>query len=124
MPRNLPRVVLAGRTAAQRRASRQGISLRDFSITEKTRRRYLSAVGRLLPFLEQHGDPHTYDSVISEWIEFQWARGEALTIIADSLSGLQFFWPELKGIHSECRGRCLKIGGELRLQPEPRQLFP
>eukprot|EP00438_Fugacium_kawagutii_P017079 Skav213874 [mRNA] locus=scaffold2374:77699:81990:+ [translate_table: standard] len=91
------RVVLAGRTAQQRRASRQGISLRDLSITEKTRFRYLSALGRLLPFLEQHPDPQTYDSVICEWIEYQWARGEALTHIVDSLSGLQFYWPALKG---------------------------
>eukprot|EP00438_Fugacium_kawagutii_P022174 Skav235069 [mRNA] locus=scaffold3466:36062:45450:- [translate_table: standard] len=97
MPRTAPRVVLAGATARQRRASRQGISLRDLSITEKTRQRYLSALGRLLPFLEQHPDPRTYDSVICDWIEYQWARGEALTHIADSLSGLHFYWPALKG---------------------------
>lgn len=97
MPRTLPRVVLAGRTTQQRRASRQGICLRDFSITEKTKRRYLSAVGRLLPHLEAHGDPNTFDYLITEWIEWQWARGEARTVIADSLSGLQFYWPELRG---------------------------
>eukprot|EP00438_Fugacium_kawagutii_P033223 Skav231044 [mRNA] locus=scaffold446:243817:254709:+ [translate_table: standard] len=49
------------------------------------------------PYLEAHPDPQTYDSLISDWIEYQWARGEALTIIADSLSGLHFYWPELKG---------------------------
>eukprot|EP00438_Fugacium_kawagutii_P032920 Skav205027 [mRNA] locus=scaffold6308:1300:5659:- [translate_table: standard] len=97
MPRTAPRVVLAGRTASQRRAFRRGICLRDLSITEKTRQRYLSALGRLLPFLESHPDIRTYDSLICEWIECQWARGEALTHIADSLSGLQFYWPELKG---------------------------
>eukprot|EP00438_Fugacium_kawagutii_P003218 Skav200446 [mRNA] locus=scaffold1922:124146:126289:- [translate_table: standard] len=75
----------------------KGISLTNLSITEKTRLRYLSALGRLLPFLEQHPDPQTYDSVICEWIEYQWARGEALAHIADSLSRLQFYWPALKG---------------------------
>lgn len=97
MPRTLPRVVLAGRTPAQRRASRRGISLRDFSITAKTKQRYLSAVSHILPYLENLQGTPDYDSILSEWIEAQWARGEPLTIIADCLSGLQFFWPELKG---------------------------
>lgn len=97
MPRPLPRVVLGGRAAEARRASRKGIWLRDFTITVQTRRRYESAVGTVLPCLEARPDPSQYDIVISEWIELQWARGESFSTIADALSGLQFFWPELKG---------------------------
>lgn len=97
MPRNTPRVVLAGRTRAERRKSRAGISLKSLSVTPKTRARYESAVGLILPFLEQQQKDQTFDAVISEWVELQWVRGESVSTIADCLSGLHFFMPELKG---------------------------
>lgn len=97
MPRNLPRVVLAGHTRADRQKARQGIQLRDFTITAATKHRYLTAVTKLLPYLEASPQLDDIDSVLCEYIEAQWARGESLNMIADGLSGLHFFWPELRG---------------------------
>ena len=97
MPRSSPRVLLAARTAAERQRQRAGIRLRDFSITSKTRERYEKALGRLIPFLESQEISGGLDGIICDWVEAQWARGESIAYIADALSGLHFFWPELKG---------------------------
>ena len=51
-----------------------------------------------LPFLESQPDLSDIDAVLCEYIELQWARGESLYFISDGLSGLHFFWPELRGI--------------------------
>ena len=93
----IPPGLLASRSQADRRRQRAGLRLRDFTITNKTRARYEAAVARLLPYLEAQPSLHRLDEVVSDWIEWQWARGESLGIIADSLSGLHFFWPEVKG---------------------------
>lgn len=97
MPGQLPRVLLAGRSRQQRCRNRAGIRLRDFSITAKTRARYTSAVARLLPFLEAQPALDDLDGILCDWVEQQWARGEPLGHIADALSGLHHFWPEMKG---------------------------
>ena len=96
MPRSGPRVLLAGKTRDERRRLRAGVSLRSFTISQGTRRRYESAVGLILPFLEEHGLSDC-DQLVSEWVECQWVRGESVNVIADCLSGLHFFLPELKG---------------------------
>lgn len=95
---HLPRVMLAGRNNADRRRKRAGIRLRDFTISQKTKERYESAVARVLPFLEAQPNLDDLDSILVEWIEVQWARGEPLTYIADCLSGLHFLWPDLRGL--------------------------
>lgn len=92
-----PRVLLAGRTQAERRRLRAGIRLRDYTITAQTRARYHAAVSRLLPFLESQPSLHDLDHVICEWVELEWMRGQPLCHIADALSGLHHFWPEIKG---------------------------
>ena len=97
MGRSLPQGLLAGRTRADRQRRRAGLRLRDFSITAKTRLRYESAVARLIPFLESQPSLDHLDEIVSDWVEYQWAKGEPLTLIADSLSGLHFYWPEVKG---------------------------
>eukprot|EP00438_Fugacium_kawagutii_P022177 Skav235072 [mRNA] locus=scaffold3466:131994:145576:- [translate_table: standard] len=96
MPGNLPRVLLAGRTVSDRRRLRKGIS-RDYVITEKTRKRYAAAVATILPFLEAQQDLSDIDDIVCDWIELQWTRGEALSVIGDALSGLHHFWRELRG---------------------------
>ena len=97
MPRSTPRVLLAGRTRRERIKLRAGISLRSFSIADSTRRRYESAVSLILPFLEEHG-LQDCDQLVSEWMELQWEKGAAVNTIADCLSGLHFFLPEIKGL--------------------------
>ena len=97
MPVEPRRVLLAGRTPAERRRNRAGLRLRDFSITARTRARYELAVGRLVPYLEKQENLQCMDDTICEWIEAQWARGESVNFIADALSGLHFYWPELRG---------------------------
>lgn len=93
----LPRVLLAGKSQAERRRLRAGIRLRDYTISQKTRARYSAAVAKLLPFLETQPDLRNLDGVISDWVEREWIRGEPLCHIADALSGLHHFWPEIKG---------------------------
>ena len=97
MPRTLPRVVLAAKSVAARRLQRAGIRLRDYSVTPKTKERYSKAVAQILPFLESQPDLSDMDWLVCEWIEAQWARGTAISDIADALSGLHFFWPEIRG---------------------------
>eukprot|EP00438_Fugacium_kawagutii_P035450 Skav216631 [mRNA] locus=scaffold1255:7240:22746:+ [translate_table: standard] len=102
MVKSVPRVVIAGRTQQARRRHRAGIHLRDYTITEQTRKRYQFAVNRLLPFLEDQSDLSALDEIISEWIEMEWAKGTPLSYIADALSGLHHYWPQLRGSLREC----------------------
>ena len=97
MPRHTPRVVLASHSRQERQRRRQGIRLKDFTITEKTRLRYEKAVAGVLPVLENLNDLLSLDEVLCDWIEVQWVKGTSLNDIADTLSGLHFFWPEIKG---------------------------
>lgn len=97
MTKRVPRLVLAGKTQQERQERRRGIRLRDFSVAEKTRLRYLSAVAKVLLILEQCPCFQDYDLWLCDWIEQQWARGEPLCYISDALSGLHFCMPESKG---------------------------
>ena len=84
MPGSVPRILLAGRTRADRKRRRAGIRLRDYSITNKTRERYEAAVGLLLPHLEAQPSLADLDGVLCDWIEWQWSRGESLGVIGDN----------------------------------------
>ena len=86
-----------GRTAIDRQRARRGISLRGMAISEKTERRYLSALALVLPVIEACTRLHDLDAICEEWIEFQWESGTSLGIIGDALCGLHFFWPQVKG---------------------------
>ena len=91
------RAVLGGRTRADRKLAREGISLRDSGITERTRLRYINALLPLLAIIETIVSIHDLDQVCEEWIELQWHAGSTLGSIGDALCGLQFYWPETKG---------------------------
>ena len=97
MPAAQPRILLAGRTRADRRRNRAGIRLRDYTITEQTKRRYEKAVAQILPYLEAQKNLLDLDGILADWVELQWVKGESFTLIADLLSGLHFYWPELRG---------------------------
>ena len=92
------RTVLGGRTRADRIHARKNISLRDSGITERTRQRYVCALLPLLPIIETIVSIHDLDQVCEEWIEFQWHAGYTLGSVGDALCGLQFYWPETKGL--------------------------
>ena len=94
MPPAVHRQVLAGRTSKERAQAREGISLRDSGITEKTRLRYRSALSVLLPFITGIASSEELDQVVEE---LEWSRGSTLGQIGDALCGLQFYCPEFKG---------------------------
>ena len=98
MPRTIPKVVLAAKTKQGRKQQRAGIRLRDYTVTTRTKERYEKAVGKILPFLEQHPSLDDLDGIVSDFIELQWGLGEAVNDIADCLSGLHFYWPHVKGL--------------------------
>ena len=98
MPPAVHRQVLAGRTSKDRAKAREGISLRDSGITEKTRLRYKAALTALLPFITFIASSEELDCVVEEWIEMQWTNGSTLGQIGDALCGLQFYCPEFKGL--------------------------
>lgn len=98
MGKRLPRVVLSAKSQAERKRRRAGIRLRDFSITAKTKQRYETALGRMLPYLEAQKDLNNLDLILCDYIELQWSRGESLYFISDGLSALHFFMPDLRGM--------------------------
>ena len=97
MPEWCPRIVLAGHSRADRKRRRAGIRLRDYTITSRTKARYEAAVSRILPHLENQSSLVDLDGILVDWIEYQWAAGESLGVIGDTLSGLHFYWPDLRG---------------------------
>ena len=86
-----------GKSLAERRAARRGVSLRAVGISVKTERRYTSAVATLLPTLEAAESLDELDPLCEEWIEAQWISGTPLGLIGDALCGIHFFWPQVKG---------------------------
>ena len=91
------RVLLAARTAQERRRQRVGLRLKDFTIAAQTRKRYEAAVSQILPFLESQPSLADIDGVVADWVDFLWSKGTFVAVIADTLSGLHWYWPELKG---------------------------
>ena len=71
--------------------------LRNLAIAPRTEERYNSALGHLLPVVEQASDLSELDLLAEEWIEAQWTRGTPLGLIGDALCGLQHHWPQVKG---------------------------
>ena len=85
------------RTRAERKAQRRNILLEDATITDKTRERYFNGLSRLLPTLERVQQLNGLDYAVSQWIEDQWADGEALYLVSDALCGLHYYEPWSKG---------------------------
>ena len=91
------RLIKRGKTLAERQAARSGISLRGAGIGPRTEQRYQSAIGHVMPFLENATHMNQLDEIVEEWIEREWHRGTPLGLIGDCLCGLHFFWPQAKG---------------------------
>ena len=71
------------------------MALEDRAITANTRLRYYLGVRRVIGKLQgAKGHP---DETISKWIEKRFSRGEGVTTISDTLSGLHHFSPWLRG---------------------------
>ena len=64
-------------------------------MTLNTRRRYFSAVRKLLPALETTQED--WDSFMVHWIEEQYSNGEGITGVGDALCGLHHFAPTCRG---------------------------
>lgn len=97
MPPPVRRPIKRGKSLAERQAARQGISLRGAGISERTERRYNSAMASLLPSLELAHTMEELDPLCEEWIECQWIAGTPLGLIGDALCGVHFYWPQVKG---------------------------
>ena len=91
--RRIPRL----NSDAQRRAARRGISFKGAGIGAKTEGRYLSALAKILPPLEQIQSLDEADAIVQEWIEFQWEKGIPLGLLGDALCALHFYWQQIKG---------------------------
>lgn len=92
------RPIRPGKTRAERVEARRGVNLRGLGISERTERRYSSAVSQLLPVLEQVDSLDQLDAACEEWVETQWVRGTPLGTIGDALCALHFYWPQVKGL--------------------------
>ena len=92
-----PRSIRKGRTSAERRTVRKGVSLRGAGISSQTEQRYNSALALVLPFLETAGGLDQLDHITEEWIEYEWHKGTSFGSIGDALCGLHYFWPQVKG---------------------------
>lgn len=86
-----------GKSLAQRKAARKGISLRGLGISPATEARYNSALGVLMPTLETANAIEELDPLCEEFVECQWIKGTPLGLIGDALCGLQHYWPQVKG---------------------------
>ena len=84
-------------TDAQRKAARQGISLRSAGLAEKTQERYLSALAKILPALESSQREEELDEICEEWVEQQWIAGAPLGLVGDALCAVHHYWPQMKG---------------------------
>ena len=97
MPLAARKPIKKGKSLSERKAARQGISLRGLGISPKTELRYNSGLATLIPVVEQATHIQDLDPLCEEWVELQWIKGTPLGVIGDALCGLQHYWPQLKG---------------------------
>lgn len=83
-------------TRKQRRAARQGITLAEAGISERTKQGFLSALQKLLPAIEGVETPSQLDLAVASWLETAWEDGETLYVVSNALCGLHFFEPLTK----------------------------
>jgi len=94
---------MAGAARQARKDARKCLgSLRDLTIAPATKARYDNAVRMFLRWselckVEVFGSNAQLIGLIEDFVEMCWEEGEARSQACDSLSGLQFFIPELKG---------------------------
>ena len=94
---------MTGGPRQARQRARKGLgALRDLTIAPKTRQRYEAAVRTFFGWCElSQVDPGITNvkliDTVEEFIEACWEEGESRAVACDSLSGLQFFVPGLKG---------------------------
>ena len=82
----------------RRRLRREAGSLRDLTITPKTRIRYNSAVEKFFKWLTFTGRPcgscvEEFDSLLCVYLEYLWKHGDSKSWANDVCSGLQHFIP-------------------------------
>jgi integrase len=95
--------VLAGKVSrAERRRKRKSIVLEDAALSDKTQRRYYSALRKLTPWIERATHENQLDSIVCSWIHHMWKDGEPLLTVGDALSAFHFYepWSKRKLPHS------------------------
>ena len=98
MPQAGRKPIRQGKTLAERKAARKGISLRGLGTSPKTEARYGFALRVLLLHIECSKSVEEVDLRCEEWVEMQWIKGTPLGLIGAALCGLQHHWPQLKGL--------------------------
>ena len=94
---------MAGGSRQARKAARQRLGkLRDLTIAPKTRIRYDRAVGAFFKWCElaevdQFEENAELIDLTEEFVEMAWEEGEPRATACDTLCGLQFYVPNLKG---------------------------
>ena len=102
---------MAGETRQARKQARKALgALKDLTIAPKTRQRYEKAVQTFFDWCELcRVDAYETNAklvnTVEDFVEMCWEEGEPRGKACDSLSGLQFFVPGMKG----------KLGGAWRL---------
>ena len=93
----------SGRNRDERKRSRAQIgTLRDNTVATKTRQRYNKALTTFYSFcyvrrLRIPDAPNALAELVCDFIEFVWESGDSLSLVTDSLSGLQDLKPRLRG---------------------------
>lgn len=107
---------------AKRAKARLGLAVEDRALAPSTRSRYAAGVRRVLKLLERSSRP--IDEELADWIEDRYAEGEGegVTTIADTLSGLHHFAPNLKG-HLKRSWRLFQLWRRLE-KPSQAPPFP
>ena len=103
----------------RRRLRREAGSLRDLTITPKTRMRYNSAVEKLSKWLHFTGRPcgacvEEFDSLLCVYLEYLWKQGDSKSWANDVCSGLQHFIPSLR-THLGGSWRLLRAWGKIEI---------
>ena len=99
-------IMSSGRNRDERKRSRAQIgTLRDNTVATKTRQRYNRALTTFYSFchvrlLRIPDAPNALDELFCDFIEFVWETGDSLSLVTDSLSGLQDLRPRLRGLLS------------------------
>ena len=98
----------------RRRLRKEAGTLKDLTITHRTRIRYTLAVKRFFTWLDDRScgsSVEEFDSLLCTYLEYLWKQGEGKSWANDVCSGLQHFVPSLRS-HLNGSWRLLRAWGK------------